>query len=217
MSSDVKITRREKAAATRAAILRAARDEFIENGFHGATIAAIAKRAGVAAQTVYFVFHTKPDLIEAVIDDAVRGPHALPPTQTPWWSAMRAEPDAAESLRIFIRGSAEVFERASAVSEVLRAAALTNEELHERRAHEEAGRRAVFRDAIRVVARKAQLGDGLTRAAATDIFMTMFSPTVYRLLRDERGWDQKRVIDWMCEAVPPMLLKEAGANAARVP
>ena len=37
--------------------------------------------------------------------------------------------------------------------------------------------------------------------------MTMFSPTVYRLLRDERGWSHKRVVDWMCAAIPPLLLR----------
>jgi hypothetical protein len=38
--------------------------------------------------------------------------------------------------------------------------------------------------------------------------MTMFSPTVYRLLRDERGWSQKQVVDWMCQSVPRLLLDD---------
>jgi AcrR family transcriptional regulator len=208
MSSGVKTTRRETAAATRAKILAAAHTEFVEKGFHGATIAAIANRAGVAPQTVYFGFHSKPDLIDAVIDDLVMGKDAVPPEQTAWWAAMRDEPDATKSLRIFIGGSANVYQRASPVSEVLRAAAVANEELHARRDREEAGRRAVFRDALRIIACKGPLRDGLTRAAAVDVFMTMFSPTVYRLLRDERRWSHRRVVDWMCEAVPKLLLSE---------
>lgn len=208
MRSDVKSTRREKAAATRSAILRAAHDEFVENGFHGATVTAIAKRAGVAPQTVYFVFHTKPDLIDAVIDDLVMGKDAVPPDQTSWWAAMLEEPDAVKCLRIFITGSASVYERASPVSEVLRAASVANDELHDRREREEEGRRGVFRSAIDIAARKGQLREGLTRDVATDVFMTMFSPTVYRMLRDERGWSHKRVVDWMCTAMPPLLLRD---------
>ena len=71
--ADVKISRREKAARTRAAIIEAAHAEFLERGFHGATVVSIAERAGVASQTVYFVFHTKAELISAVIDAAVMG------------------------------------------------------------------------------------------------------------------------------------------------
>ena len=71
--ADVKTSRREKAARTRARIIEAAHAEFLERGFHGATVTSIAKRAKVAPQTVYFVFHTKAELISAVIDAAVMG------------------------------------------------------------------------------------------------------------------------------------------------
>src|SRR5688500_4391656 len=92
----VKGSRREKAEATRRRIVRAAHAEFIEQGFHGATVAAIAKRAGVAPQTVYFVFNTKPELISAVIDTAVMGvEEPIAPEQMPWFAEMLAEPNAA--------------------------------------------------------------------------------------------------------------------------
>ena len=59
--SDVKrprSKRREKAAATRERMLRAAIEVFAEQGYGGARMADIAARAGVAVQTLYFVFHT---------------------------------------------------------------------------------------------------------------------------------------------------------------
>lgn len=65
--------RRQKADATRRKIVAAAHEEFAANGYQGATIASIARRAKVAAQTVYFVFHTKAALISAVIETAVIG------------------------------------------------------------------------------------------------------------------------------------------------
>src|SRR5687767_1457497 len=123
----VRGSRREKAEATRRTIVRAAHAEFVEQGFHGATVTAIAKRAGVAPQTIYFVFSNKSALISAAIATAVMGEgEPLAPQETPWFAAMLAEPDAQESLRIFVRGSAEIFARAAGLSEVLRAAALTD-------------------------------------------------------------------------------------------
>ena len=72
-------TRREKAAATRERMLRAAIEVFAEEGYVGARMADIAARAGVAVQTVYFVFHTKPELLQACFDYAVLGPERLVP------------------------------------------------------------------------------------------------------------------------------------------
>ncbi|MEM1050456.1 MAG: TetR/AcrR family transcriptional regulator [Pseudomonadota bacterium] len=47
----------------------AARDVFLENGYDGARMADIARRAGVAEGTVYLYFRTKNDLMRAFIAD----------------------------------------------------------------------------------------------------------------------------------------------------
>ena len=44
--------RREKARATRRSVILAARDEFEAGGYQTTTIAAVARRAGVSAETV---------------------------------------------------------------------------------------------------------------------------------------------------------------------
>ena len=84
----------DKAVATRGRIIAAAETEFAAHGYHGATIADIATRAGVAPQTVYFTFNTKAKLMSAVIDRAVMGDDPHLPESTDWWSAMIAEPSA---------------------------------------------------------------------------------------------------------------------------
>lgn len=198
--------RRRKAEATRRKILQAAHAEFLDSGFHGATMAAIAKRAGVAVQTVYFVFHTKPELISAVIDAAVLGDDPTPPEEADWWKAMEAEADPAEALRIFIRGAAPLFARAAPISEVLRAAALTDEEV--RRTHErhEALRYSAYRQIVGMLARSGRLRDGLDVDSAADVFFTLVGDTVYFLLTAERGWSEQRVVDWLCASLPILLL-----------
>jgi len=206
--ADVKSSRREKSKATKRKIIKAAGAEFLKAGFHGATIASIAKRAGVATQTVYFVFHNKVELIQAVIDNAVLGEdEPTVPQESEWWAAMEAEPDAAEALRIFIRGAGDVFARASSFSEILRAAALTDDEV--RRTHEFGDnlRYEAFRQVIKSLAKKGKLRKGLDIESATDVFMTVYGDSSYYLMTTERGWTHARFIDWLCESLPALLLE----------
>lgn len=208
--SAVKVSRREKAEATRRTIVRAAHAEFVEQGFHGATVTAIAKRAGVAPQTIYFVFSNKSALISAAIDTAVMGEDApTEPQMMPWFGAMLAEPDAAESLRIFVRGSAEIFARAAGLAEVLRAAALTDEEVRRTHLAHERLREAGFRQVIDMLATKGQLREGLTPESATDVLLTVLGDSTYHLLTTERGWSHEQVVDWWVGTLPTLLLDGA--------
>jgi AcrR family transcriptional regulator len=205
--TDVKTSRRMKAAATRDAIIRAAHQEFIEQGFHGATVAAIARRGGVAPQTVYFVFHTKPELISAVIDAAVLGDNdPVPPQDQPWWQEMRDASDSAEALRVFVRNAAPIFARAAAISEVLRAAALTDPEVRQTFDAHEALRRAAWSEVLDIVATKGGLRTDRTRGQLLDIFLTTFGDATYHLYAAELGWSADEIVDWMCEALPALLL-----------
>jgi len=63
---------------TRGAILAAARDEFADGGFDGATIRGIAARAGVDPALVYHYFGAKDKLFEAAIDLPVAPETFLP-------------------------------------------------------------------------------------------------------------------------------------------
>ncbi len=57
----------EKTARTREAILKAAAEEFFEHGFSRATMAAVARRAGLAKGTAYLYFPTKEALFAGVV------------------------------------------------------------------------------------------------------------------------------------------------------
>ena len=170
-------------------------------------MAGIAARAGVASQTVYFVFHTKPELISAVIDAAVLGKaDPRPPQAQPWWAEMVAEPDAAEALRIFIRGAGDVFARAAAIAEVLRAAALTDDEVRRTHKHHEALRRDGFGQVLEILAGKGALRDDRSLDELTDAFMTVYGDSTYNLLATERGWSHDQIVAWLCDVLPGMLL-----------
>lgn len=66
---------RPRDPAKDAAVLQAARDLLVDEGYHGTTVIAIARRAGVGAPTIYRRWATK----EALIEDAAFGhPQSAP-------------------------------------------------------------------------------------------------------------------------------------------
>jgi len=206
--ANVKESRRQRSQATREAIITAAHAVFVESGYHGATITSIADRAGVAPQTIYFVFHTKAELISAVIDSAVVGSDAaLPPQAQPWWQETLDEPDAARALKAFVRGAGEAFARATSISEVLRAAALTDTEVRATYEHHERLRREAFGEVLDGLAAKAPLRAGMSRDHLLDVFLTVYGDSSYYHLTIERGWSHDEVMDWLSDVLPTILFE----------
>jgi AcrR family transcriptional regulator len=86
---------RHDPADLRAAILRAATTEFTGNGFGGARIDAIARRAGANKRMLYLYFGDKRELYEAVLEgllaDLRRAEAAIPEA-----------PDPKEGMRLLI-------------------------------------------------------------------------------------------------------------------
>src|SRR5215471_14054435 len=66
-------TSRRRRGQGRSMIIAAAHRLFIEQGYDAATMQAIADAAGVAVQTVYYLFGTKAALLAAVEALAVLG------------------------------------------------------------------------------------------------------------------------------------------------
>lgn len=58
--------RAEASAQRRTAILKAALDCFVERGFHGTAVPQVAKRAGMAAGTMYHYFPSKEAMVNAL-------------------------------------------------------------------------------------------------------------------------------------------------------
>lgn len=198
-----KPTRKAKAAATRRRIIEAATAEFTASGYHGTPMASIARRAGVAVQTVYFVFHTKPELFAAALDAAVLGPEGRPPMEQEWArDAVAGARDPQAAVESFIRGGAPILHRASALNAVAGAAAPTDPELAEVYQSREQLRVDGYRDFVNGLALPA----GANPERAADILITMLSPQFYLALRTERGWLHEEIVDWMTTTIPGLML-----------
>jgi AcrR family transcriptional regulator len=68
---EVRMTRSERSAAHRAALLEAARKVFLEAGYHGASVDAVAREAGFTIGAVYWQFGSKADLFLALLEQRV--------------------------------------------------------------------------------------------------------------------------------------------------
>jgi AcrR family transcriptional regulator len=200
--------RREQTRLTRRRILDAATAEFVAKGYHGATITAIARRAEVAPQTVYFVFHNKPELISAVIDDAVLGVDATPPEASAWWEEMRAAATAADALVAFVRGAAPLLERAALVSVALKAASLADSEVQAIQDKHDRMQEVGYRQVIDTVAAKGPLRADLTPATATDALLLLCGDSTYVQLRHDRQWTQAQIVAFLTRVVVDSLLDD---------
>jgi AcrR family transcriptional regulator len=64
-----RVSRAERKARTRSALLTAGRELFLREGFHGATLDRVAAEAGFTKGAVYASFPTKADLFLAIFEE----------------------------------------------------------------------------------------------------------------------------------------------------
>ena len=209
-------SRRERSAATRRRIVKAAYELFCERGYAGTTMAMVAERAGVAVQTVYFVFNTKPTLLSRSYDFAVLGEeHPLPPPEQPWYVHMTAEPDVASAVRHFFAGVGEINRRITPLYVVVRAAALSDPEVSEIMDLHERMRRDGYAEVMQVLTGKAPLVRGVTLEKATDLLLLYGGMDVYHFLVGARGWSHEELTSWAAATTAGQLFGAEQAPARR--
>jgi AcrR family transcriptional regulator len=190
-------SREERALATRRRMMDAAYEVFSERGYARTTMDAVAARAGVAVQTLYFTFHTKAELLQAAYEYAVLGPEPTPPHLTEWWAAAEEAPDVAKAIAHFVDGNVEIFERAAPLvwavhgDEDARSTYEFNEQL----------RVEGYARMIGVLSRKHPLRPGLTLRKARDLMLTLLGPHVFFALTQEFEWSASAFTTWVRAAL----------------
>lgn len=121
------VRRREQAGETRLRIIRSARDLFVDQGYGRTTIAQIARAAGVAVETVYGTFGSKPKLLHEVWDVTVGGDEDdVPMHERAEVLAVRAEADLGRRLRRLAVFNTGVSRRTAPLMVALRGAAASD-------------------------------------------------------------------------------------------
>lgn len=204
-------TRRERAAATRRAILDAAEGEFGRSGYVATSIVAIARSAGVAPETVYASFRNKRGVLEALVGRAIAGddePVAL--LERPWVASLAAEPDRDRRIRILAREGAAILARRAAIDEMVAQAAGADAAAAELL---ETGRRerwAGQRQLLELVLGPRSGARDLDLDRAADGLFAIGSPEVYRLLVAGRGWTHAEFEAWYASAIRSLVVGGSG-------
>ena len=201
--------RRAQAALTREDILAAAHGAFVERGYAAATVASIAKAAGVVVETVYRSFDGKAGLFRAVVEAAVAGGATRAeraPDDRPAIRAVIEETDPHEQLRRYARTQPGIHERLGPLFRVAAAAAASDAELAGVWRELEDSRRAGMGRFAGLLAERGVLRAGLSVDESADLLWTLASHQVHELLVVQRGWSPDRYADWLAEALARELL-----------
>jgi AcrR family transcriptional regulator len=202
--------RQEQAAATRAAVLDAARRLFVERGYAGTSIRDVAAAARVGEQTVYRLFDTKAVLLREVLLAAVSGTSdgATASDQPGFIEQVAAAPTAGDRLRIIGQWSAAGYERGSADLEmVVFSAAETDPRVRDLAAQIRELRYADVRALVTAVAGEMAPPPGMTLDDIADYIYAIWSSPVHQMLVGERGWTTDKFIDWTVRAVERLFLE----------
>ncbi len=204
--------RREQARGTRLRILRAAQDLFERDGYGATSMAAIAAAAGVSLKTVYLAFETKSGVLRALWHLVLRGDEdTVPVGEQPWFREVLAEADPERQLRLNMRNSLKVKQRAGAILEAIRSAAPADPDIGALWARIQSEFHDNQRAVVQSIADKGALAPALTVAVATDILWALNHSSVYGLLAGERRWTAKRYEQWLTDLLVSQLLDPGSA------
>jgi AcrR family transcriptional regulator len=199
--------RREQAQARRRAVVVAARALFERDGFRPTTIAAVAERAGVSAESIYKGFGTKAALAKAVFDFVIAGDdEPVPVWQRSEADAIRAEPDVRRKLIMYTRGLAARQQRSAKVQILIRDGGHTDESLAALWRQLLAERLTGMTMLGRHLIESGQLGKRVELDEVRDILWTYTAVELYELLVLGRGWPLDRYAEWIARAVTAALV-----------
>lgn len=217
MTGKVKASRRyhsplraDQAERTRGRVLDAALGLFVQRGYAGTTVAAIADRAGVSAQTVYLSLGGKRGVLESLIASAIAGTDDPTAVDAKWSTEVASLSDARERLARLVEHSCGILARTRPIHAVIRGAAdkeafaatLGRRLLQDRLAAQTERIRTHLRDDLR---------PGLTVSEAGLRYCALASPDLYHLLVSELGWTSDRHRKWLTQLLGAELL---GPDAA---
>ena len=199
--------RDEQARRTRRAIVTAAHDLFLAQGYAATTIDAIAEAAHVARRTVFNSVGGKAALLKLALDWAIVGddePVAM--ADRPVVKAILAESDPRKALMLWVQAVTDVDGRTAPLGEVLTAAADIDPAAAELLAEASRQRMAGAAAFMRHLASLDGLAAGMTEQRAAELCWALTDGHLYRLLVAQRGWSTADFTRWLSDSLAAALL-----------
>ncbi len=202
-------TRRQaQANETRRQILEAARKLFMERGYAGATVEAIAAEAGVAAQTIYAIFKNKKRILVSLMNvlsaNGIEDNTPMPERAGP--QAVSQEHDQRRQLQMFAQVVADNLAQVAVVSEIMVDAAKTERDVDRILQRLSNQRLEHMKFAVQQIAPNGPFREKINQAYATDIIWTLTSPEIFLLLTRDRGWSKEKYAQWLADTLARVLL-----------
>jgi AcrR family transcriptional regulator len=193
--------------ATRLSVIEAAKALFIEQGYPGTTLEAVADAAEVPLPSLYRLFGSKRALLTAVLETAFVGddePVAF--VDRPAVQAALSEPDPSELLGAFAAIAENFMERSSDILHVLATAAQVDDEAGELLAEIRRQRHTGQSRIVAALVERGALDPAIDPAEAADFVYLLWSPDAHRILTVERGWTPEQYETWLAHAMRRTLL-----------
>lgn len=184
---------------TRERIVEAARALMAERGWVGATIDAIAEKAGVATPTVYGAFTNKLGILEAMRHTMLRDSRVPELTRE-----IEVEPDAARRLALWAKQTRQQMESSYDIISIHRQAARADQRfaIEYRKVLDNRARH--FEEFV--LGLPDRLAAGIDIRTATDLLWAFCNEELWRELVEERGWSPDRYEQWLAATLVAQLL-----------
>ena len=201
--------REESADRTRRRIVEAAGALFVERGYAGTTIDAVAERAGVSRRTVFQSVGSKVELLKTAWDWAVVGDdQPIPVVDRPEIARMRAERDPEKLTELWVEQVMRVGARVGALAQVLARAVDVDPEAAALQARIDVERRTGASMFVGGLAAIGGLRTDVGTDEGADMAWVLMNPLLVRRLRDERGWSDDQVRAWLVRLTQASLLAD---------
>ena len=208
--------RREQALATRRRIVDSAYQLFCEYGYSATTVEMIASAAGVALQTVHYVFRTKGALLQEVVEVAAAGTHDPPPVmQRQWIREALSASDGRRTVALGVEHGVDIYVRVAPLNHAIHAAASIEPDIEAYLRSITAARRGGMSRLIAALAGNERLRPGLTTERATDVMFVLHSHETYLGLVHDAQWSLEEYKAWLYETLCEQLLSDETRSGAR--
>jgi len=199
--------RRAQAQQNRSAIVTAARDLFIEQGYGRTTIAEIAEVAGVSVETLYAAFGNKATLLHKAWDITVGGDDTdIVFHERPEVLAIRGEPDLSKRLMLHAEFSTRTAQRIAPFLLMVRSAA--DSDAAAATMLEEMDRQRLAGMTV-MAAESAKTGQlAVTEEECRDVMWSMTDGMLWHRLVNERRWTNERFAHWLGHMWAHLLVKK---------
>jgi AcrR family transcriptional regulator len=182
---------------------------FVERGFGGTTVDAIAERAGVSRKTVFTAVGGKVGLLKLAIDWALVGDdEPVPMDDRPAVQQMARETDPMTVVQLWSSLVTEIAGRLALLHPVLTAAADVDEEAAALHDVSERNRLGGARSFVEHLHALGALRDELTVERAAAMASLLMDPLGYRRLVLDAGWTTEEYADWVARLTAASFLPD---------